>query len=136
MARTATRELAFTLVFQMEFGLETDYGRAISDFNRQVDPEFLRQLVEGVQAGQQALDKIISKFSRGWTAARLPKVDRSILRLAVWELLRTDTPPAVIINEAVELAKEYGNIESPGFVNGMLDNIKAQREELAGQLVD
>jgi N utilization substance protein B len=134
MARTATRELAFTMVFQSDFGQGLDYNNAIAEFSRQVDPHFLHQLVEGVQAKHKALDKIVSKFSRGWTVDRLPRVDRAILRLAVWELLGTDTPPAVVINEAVDLAKEYGNTESPGFVNGILDNIKDQREELVGLL--
>lgn len=134
MARKATRKLAFTMIFQSDFDLGLDYEAAIAEFGRQVDQEFLRQLVEGVVSRAKALDQVISKFSRGWLASRLPRVDRAILRLATWELLGTDTPPAVVINEAVELAKEYGNAESPAFINGILDSIKAQREELAVQL--
>lgn len=134
MARTATRILAFTLIFQADFGQGIDYDQAIMEYGRQVDRDFLRQLVEGVLPRSDFLDEIISSYSRGWTAARLPRVDRALLRLAIWELLSTDTPPAVIINEAVELAKDYGNPESPGFINGILDNIKAQRVELASKL--
>jgi len=134
MARTATRELAFTVIFQADFGLGINYPEAIAEFGRQVDPDFLHQLVESVLSRREALDQVISDFSRGWTVARLPRVDRAILRLATWELLGTETPPAVVINEAVELAKEYGNAESPSFVNGILDSIMAKREELAVQL--
>lgn len=136
MARTATRKLAFTIVFQADFGQDIDFDWAIEEFGRQVDPGFLRQLVEGVLPRRQFLDDVISEFSRGWTASRLPRVDRALLRLAIWEILKSETPPAVIINEAVELAKEYGTAESPGFINGVLDNIRIQREELAARMGD
>ena len=134
MARTATRELSFMLIFQADFGQGVDYAGAITEFGRKVDPHFLRGLVEDVLSRQEYLDEVIAKFARGWTVARLPRIDRAILRLATWELLGTDTPPAVVINEAVELAKDYGNAESPSFINGILDSIKTQKSELAGEL--
>lgn len=134
MARTATRKLAFTLIFQADFGQTINYSEAVAEYGHQVDADFLRLLVESVLTRQEVLDQIISEFSRGWLASRLPRVDRAILRLAIWELLGTDTPPAVIINEAVELAKGYSSSDAPGFINGVLDNIRAQKAELAARL--
>lgn len=131
MARTATRLLAFYLVFQADFGQDIDYGQAIARFHRPVSEDFLRQLVEGVLENSRYLDGVIDTFALGWTAARLPRVDRAILRLGAWELLGTEIPPAVAINEAVELAKDYGGAESSAFINGVLDSIMAKRAELA-----
>jgi len=106
----------------------------MEEYERQVDLEFLQQTVENVLTRRDALDSIISEFSRGWTAQRLSRVDRALLRLGVWELLGTDLPPAVAINEAVELAKAYGTADSPAFINGVLDSIKARKEELTARL--
>lgn len=130
MARTATRLLAFYMIFQADFGQEPDYALAIKEFPRPINEGFLRQLVEGVLSHGSYLDEVISQYSRNWTVERMPKVDRAILRLAVWELLGTDIPSAVAINEAVKLAKDYGGAESSAFVNGVLDSIKECREEL------
>jgi len=134
MARTATRKLAFTLLFQADFGQSISYPEATAQYGHQVDLDFLRLLVDGVLDRRGFLDQVISEFTRGWTAERLSRIDRAILRLATWELIGTDTPPAVVINEAVELAKNYSNQESPAFINGILDSIKAQREALSARL--
>jgi N utilization substance protein B len=130
MARTATRLLAFYMVFQADFGQEPDYALAIEEFPRPVNEDFLRQLVDGVLSHGLYLDEVISQYSRGWSVERMPKVDRAILRLATWELLGTDIPLAAAINEAVKLAKDFGGAESPAFVNGVLDSIKEHREDL------
>ena len=133
MARKATRKLIFTLLFSRlrpthrlcpgPGGISPSRGSAVSAGDG------------GERAGSQGHpDQIIAEFARGWTADRLARVDRAILRLGAWELLGTDIPPAVAINEAVELAKEYGGADSPAFVNGILDSIRARREELAARL--
>lgn len=134
MARRATRRLAFTLLFQADFGQSIDYSLAIAEFGPRVDPQYLRQTVENVLAHRESLDGIIAEYSRGWTLERLSRVDRALLRLATWELLGTDIPPAVVINEAVELAKTYGTGESSSFINGVLDNIRLHRESLIPRL--
>lgn len=131
MARTATRLLAFYLVFQADFGQDPDYSQAMQEFARPVNEDFLRQLVDGVLSHCRYLDEVIDMYARGWSVDRLPRVDRAILRLGAWELLGTDIPPAVAINEAVKLAKDYGGAESSAFINGVLDSIKAQQAELA-----
>mgnify|MGYP000857333940 CR=1 FL=1 len=130
MARTATRLLAFYMVFQDDFGQDADYQQAIAEFPRPVNEDFLRQLVEGIRRHGPYLDACIGRFARGWSAERLAKVDRAILRLGAWELLGTDIPPAAAIDEAVELAKSYGGADSSAFINGVLNSIMEKREEL------
>ncbi|HEY0500688.1 MAG TPA: transcription antitermination factor NusB [Kutzneria sp.] len=81
-------------------------------------------LVEGVTANKTRIDELISEHAEGWTLARMPAVDRAILRLGVYELLwEADVDDPVAINEAVELAKELSTDDSPRFVNGVLDSI-------------
>ena len=81
-------------------------------------------LVEGVTANRARIDELISEHAEGWTLARMPAVDRAVLRLGVYELLwAADVDDAVAINEAVELAKQLSTDDSPRFVNGVLDSI-------------
>lgn len=134
MARRVSRRLAFALLFQADFGQPIDYSRAIAELGPKADPQYVQATVESVLARKEALDQIISEFVRGWTPSRLSRVDRSLLRLGVWELLGTDIPPAVVINEAVELAKAYGTADSAAFINGVLDNVHRHREELIPRL--
>lgn len=80
--------------------------------------------LEGVHDNSESIDGLIADFAQGWTVERLPQVDRAILRLAVWELaFQHEVPAAVVIDEAIELAKEYSTEKSSGFVNGVLDAI-------------
>jgi N utilization substance protein B len=84
-------------------------------------PDFARELVEGVDASMPELDRLIGEHAHDWTVARMAVVDRSILRLAVYELLhRPDVPPAAAIDEAVQAAKELSTEDSGRFVNGVL----------------
>lgn len=83
--------------------------------------------VEGIDADRVTIDGLIEAHSEGWTVSRLPSVDRAILRLGVWELLaQPSVPAAVVIDEAIELAKEYSTERSSSFVNGVLDAIARQ----------
>lgn len=94
-----------------------------------LDP-FARALVEGVTVDTASLDELITNAAVGWTADRLAPLERSILRVAVHELLDwPDIPDAVSINEAVELAKRYCQPEAAGLVNGILGRILAERED-------
>lgn len=86
--------------------------------------EYAESIVSGVDEDRAELDSIISRASTRWRIDRMPRVDRNLLRLGAWELLRrSDIPRAVVIDEAVELAKVYGSEESRGFVNGVLNRI-------------
>lgn len=95
--------------------------------------DYARKLVEGVEAHRVEIDGMLSSTSENWSLARMPIVDRSILRLAAYEMTYVeDVPVSVAINEAVELAKGFGGKdESPQFVNGVLGRIAAQLEERA-----
>ena len=92
-----------------------------------LDPDpYAEAAFTGVSASQIRIDELIEEFSTGWSVHRMPLVDRAILRLAVWELTdRDDVPTAVILNEAVELAKDYSTERSPAFINGVLDAVAA-----------
>ena len=79
-----------------------------------------KRLVAGVADRLAELDGMIASVSKGWRIDRMPPVDRCVLRLALYELVHTDTPPAVVIDEAVELAKTYSTGRSGAFVNGVL----------------
>jgi len=125
--RTQARDFALKALYQHDLrgelaleGLETlcamDGPGDVSDF--------ARELVEGCLGNQEALDGIIEETAENWRLSRMPTIDRNVLRLATYEMVfRDDTPPKVIINEAIELAKRYSTENSATFVNGVLDRI-------------
>jgi N utilization substance protein B len=89
--------------------------------------EFVRDLVNGVAAYREELDSLIGRYAPEWPVDQIAIVDRNILRIAIYEILyRDDTPTKVAINEAVELAKEFGSDSSGRFVNGVLGSLVAQ----------
>ena len=127
-ARTTGREAAL----QMIFALEANGGsaeRVINQFWRETpgDPEgreYAERMVRGVASDLEKVDGAIRKASTNWRLERMARVDRNVLRLGAWELAQTDdVPRAVILDEAVELAKRFGSEDSGSFVNGVLDRI-------------
>ncbi|HKE11889.1 MAG TPA: transcription antitermination factor NusB [Myxococcota bacterium] len=88
---------------------------------------FAKELVTGVTAQGPALDAEIARHAQRWRISRMAAVDRNVLRLGAFELLYTDAPAAVVIDEGVELARRFGGERSPGFVNGILDAIASGR---------
>jgi N utilization substance protein B len=92
--------------------------------------EFSSVLILGACKNIAHIDDIIGKFSEHWRLSRMSKIDRNILRLSIYELLYLSSiPPAVTINEAVELGKRFGTEESGSFINGILDKIRIARDE-------
>jgi len=93
----------------------------------EADPEgrpYADTIVRGVAENLGAIDQKVTSASQNWRLERMSRVDRNLLRLGTWELMfRSDVPRAVIIDEAIELAKSFGTDESSGFVNGVLDRI-------------
>jgi N utilization substance protein B len=85
--------------------------------------EFMEELVNGASAMAPTIDLRISEKSANWKLERMPVVDRNILRLAIYEMSRQDTPPAVVIDEALELARQFSGDESVKFINGVLDAV-------------
>lgn len=94
-------------------------------------PQYAVDIVEGVSAHAERIDEVLTTFAQGWTLARMPAVDRAILRLATWELLYNDeVPDAVAIDEALELARSLSTDESPTFINGLLGRISQLKPSL------
>lgn len=90
--------------------------------------DYTIELVEGTQSHRDRIDAILGDYAEGWSLQRMPDVDRAVLRLGVFELLwRDDVPDAVVIDEAVELAKTLSTDESPRFVNGVLSTVMRER---------
>jgi N utilization substance protein B len=117
------------MLFQLE-GSGVTANLAIDLFwrtNEDADPEgklYADSIVRGVAENLDAIDKKIAAASQNWRLERMSRVDRNLLRLGSFELMfRSDVPRAVILDEAVELAKSFGTDESSGFVNGVLDRI-------------
>jgi len=95
--------------------------------------EFAQRIVNGVADNRAGIDELIEGSSTNWRMARMPVVDRNILRMAVYELMECkDIPATVSINEAVELAKKFGTSDSRGFVNGIVDRIARQLRRIDG----
>ena len=127
MNRTEQREQAFCLVFQSLFN--NDETLTIYEENVAAVGDFARELFDGVSSREQELDDVINKYSKGWKANRLPKVNLAILRLAIYEIkYLDDVPNSVAINEAVELAKKYSGEGDYSFINGILGSV-AKGEE-------
>ena len=127
-ARTSAREAALQMLFAID-STGGDVDQAISDFWRELpgDAEgraYADQLVRGVRRDADKLDQRIRAASQNWRIERMARIDRNALRLGTYELLTvTDVPRAVVLDEAVELAKRFGGEESSKFVNGVLDRI-------------
>jgi len=96
-----------------------------------------RQLAMDMAAGawgqREASDQWVERLAPQWPPRRQPPVDRNILRLGIWEMTNTDTPPKVVIDEAIELAREFSTENSPAFVNGILDAVLRERRALTGE---
>jgi transcription antitermination protein NusB len=123
--RSKSREFAMQMLFQWDMS-QQDYAKLETKFwksAKAAEPTrvFANQLFEGAAHAAPELDESIAKYSANWRPGRISAIDRAILRLALHELRATETPPKVVINEAVELAKKFSSDEAGGFVNGILD---------------
>lgn len=90
-------------------------------------------VAQGAWDHRQQADPWVERLAPQWPTRRQPAVDRNILRLAVWEMTHTDTPPKVVIDEAIELAKRFSTENSPSFVNGVLDAVLREVKTLKGE---
>ena len=128
MSRKESRKQAFQTLFQLEMkNTDLTINEAINfikDDYPDLDFEFIHWLVTGVKDHEQVLYQTIEPKLKDWSIQRLLKTDRIILRMATFELLHSDTPPKVIINEAVELTKQFSDEGHYKFINGVLSNIK------------
>lgn len=127
MKRREAREALFALLFEMTFVAPEEaaglYETEIEYAERELDDEYIKNGYEGVLTNLSAIDEMISAASKGWKLSRLARVTLSLLRLAVYEMCYAKLPYHIAINEAVELAKVYGEDKSPAFINGVLNKI-------------
>jgi len=127
-ARTSGREAALRMLFGLdasEAGVEEAILFYWREFGGDAESrEYANEAVRGVMSEHDAIDAIIRQASENWRLERMTRVDRNLLRLGTWELTRRhDVPRAVVLDEAVELAKRYGSEDSGAFVNGVLNQI-------------
>lgn len=127
MSRKESRVQAFQTLFQLEIK-DTDLTikeaiNFIKDDYPDLDFDFINWLVTGVKDHEPVLDEKIKPYLKDWSLERLLKTDRIILRMATFEILHSDTPAKVVINETVELAKQFSDDDHYKFINGVLSNI-------------
>lgn len=129
-ARRLGREMALQMLYASDLNPTNEHSslpREEDDSRTQYESlDFAVELVKGVTEHRAAIDELLTAKSKNWSLARMARVDLSILRLAIFELLYCgDIPKNVTINEAIEVAKKFGTEDSPSFVNGILDEIAA-----------
>lgn len=134
MGRRASREAAMKLLYQLEIqksDRDEQIDMALEDESlTDNDKKYIRSIIEGVNDKAVLLDNIIEKKALGWKINRISKIDLSILRIGIYEILyREDIPFSVTVNEAVELAKKYSNEDAGAFVNGLLAKVSREDAE-------
>lgn len=130
MNRRKSREIAMKLLFEMSINKE-NYDEIIENFKENTDIElndvdfdYIERVLSGVLKNKDEIDSTIEKYLVKWTIDRLPKMNLAILRMASYELtFEEDIPEKVSINEAIELAKKYGDDNAPAFINAVLNNL-------------
>jgi N utilization substance protein B len=129
------RELAMQALFLWDNNGErdTDLARPLLEEGAP-DDESVRQaalqMASSTWEQRAAIDAQVERLAPQWPPRRQPGVDRNLIRLAVWEMTHTDTPPKVVLDEAIELAKEFSTEQSPAFVNGVLDAVLREHQAL------
>lgn len=131
-SRRAARALAFQILYGLGFTPATSVQQLreayasspdVADKGRSPKPEgFAWELIEGIWTQQASIDEVIGSFSQNWRIDRIGRVELTLLRIAIYEMLyRIDVPAKVAINEALELSKQFGDANARGFINGILD---------------
>lgn len=125
--RSKAREIAIQMLYQQDLNADIPPATVREMIAERLTNEALRrfawQLFAGVMECRPALDARIEAVAENWKLSRMAPTDRNVLRLGAFELLYTDVPPRVAIDEAIELAKRFGSAQSPQFVNGILDKL-------------
>ncbi len=135
MGRKKARDNAFKCVYQLEFSKDRKVDEILNfcyeeNENENDEIEYISKAVNGVKNNIEDIDKIILENLKNWTIDRIAKIDLAIIRLAIYEIIyEKDIPVKVSANEAVELAKEYGNNDSKSFVNGILAKVIKDKED-------
>lgn len=136
MKRTETRELAFRLIYSSEIQKEMEEEQVDlfieeSEIKESKQVEYIKTIFHGIKENKEEIASLIStNLKEKWTMDRISKIDLAILEVAIYELIYSKLPYKVVINEAVELAKKYGEDSSKSFVNGILASI-VKKQNLA-----
>jgi len=120
--RRGSRKIALQTLYEHEVSGKPS-GEILDRHANHAAFTYAATLVQGVGVHQTEIDELITRYAEDWTLARMPPIDRTLLRLGVLELIYLDVPAAVTINEAVDLAKQYSTADSGRFVNGILGRI-------------
>jgi len=115
------------LLFLWDSNAQPDMDHARRVLEEGTDDEYIRssamELAKGAWEQHASIDAQVERLAPQWPPRRQPGVDRNLIRMAVWELTNTDTPPKVVLDEAIELAKKFSTEQSPSFINGVLDAV-------------
>jgi transcription antitermination protein NusB len=134
-ARSKARKRALDLLFASELRGEDPVvalDRAVAEGEGPTN-DYTGFLVRGVAEHRQRIDELLSEYAQGWTLARMPAVDRNVLRIGTFEVMWVDdVPDPVAVTEAVALVRDLSTDESPGFVNGILGSIQRSKPSLHG----
>src|SRR4051812_15870972 len=137
LKKRKVRELAMQVLFVWDAHSDGDIELArqlVTDGTPEAD--IRRQALQwatGAWEQRAIADQWVERLAPQWPPRRQPGVDRNVLRLAVWELTNADTPPKVVLDEAIELAKEFSTGQSPAFINGVLDAVLKEKQALLGE---
>lgn len=126
LKRSVLREKIMIILYQIDIAISQKINYDVDKIikaNVEVDNEFVKQIVYGVVTYKDEIDKKANKYMKDWTIDRIDKTGASILRMAIYELLYTDTPELVVINEAIELSKKYSDENVRKIINAVLDKI-------------
>ena len=126
LTRSELREKIMTILYQINVYTINKIEYNVDDIIKEVNPidnEFVKDVVYGVVTKKEELDEIANKYLNKWTIDRLGNTDQAIIRMAIYELLYTETPGIVVINEAVELVKSFSDDDVKNMINGILDKI-------------
>ncbi len=135
MSRKKARDNAFKCIYELEFGRDENIEKILNNCyeendNKPEEKEYISNVVKGVKENLAEIDNIILSKLKNWSLDRIAKIDLAILRLAIYEIKYVeDIPEKVSANEAVELAKTYGNNDSKSFINGVIANVIECKEE-------
>jgi N utilization substance protein B len=132
--RSRAREIVLQVLFQDDLNprhdlQQTDRFLALRLQNSPELVDFARELLAGTRRNRPELDALLAELADNWSLVRMAATDRNVLRLGAYELLYTETPGPVVINEALELSKRYGTKHSAQFVNGILDRIQKRKQQ-------
>lgn len=138
MSRKKARDNAFKCVYELEFGRDENIEKILKNCyeennNNADEKEYIQSVLKGIKENLAEIDNIILSKLKSWSFDRIAKIDLAILRLAIYEIKYIeDIPEKVSANEAVELAKTYGNNDSKSFVNGVIAKVIESKEENNG----